>query len=52
MLKGQKRVYIIMTESENKKAALLTITWATIARHDNSMQALGTGSPEPGEPEC
>jgi hypothetical protein len=38
-----------MTGNENKKAALLTITWATIARRDNSMRALGTGSPEPDE---
>jgi hypothetical protein len=40
MLKGQNGVYILMTGKANKKAALLTITWATIARHDNSMRAL------------
>ena len=39
----------MMTGNENGQAALLTITWATIARRDNSMRALGTGSPEPGE---
>jgi hypothetical protein len=42
----------MMIGNGNGKAALLTITWATIARRDNSMRALGTGSPEPGEPEC
>lgn len=50
-MKEQKGGYILMTGYENKKAALFTPA-STIARLDNSTQALGTTSPEPGVLEC